>query len=130
MVNSQWEVMRIHAKSFKIIWKDISCKISFQFVFEPICINASDLSRHSMTQWVNLSGLLLHIFDTPEYCDVIKILSHTSITWSLNTVLWWRHNILKYRKYTELFHQRATHSYLIVCCSTAFTVVEWLLSWI
>ena len=64
--------------------------------------------------WVNHSGLLLHIFDTPEYCDIIKILSHTHITWSLNTVLWWRHNILEYRKYTEICHQHTTHSYLIV----------------
>ena len=36
--------------------------------------------------WVNLSGLFLHIFDTPEYCDVIKMLSHARVTWSLNLI--------------------------------------------
>ena len=30
------------------------------------------------------------------------------------TVLLWHHNILENRKYTEICHQRATHSYLIV----------------
>ena len=125
----------ITIRSITSTWKHYTLYYFFQFLdYSATLLKSRRLEQcifyHAVSLWVNLSGLLLHIFDTPEYCDVIKILSHTSITWSLNTVLWWRRNILKYQKYTELFHQRATHSYLIVCCSTAFTVVEWLLSWI
>ena len=36
--------------------------------------------------WVRLSGLLLYIFKTREYCDVIKILSHTRVPWSLKLI--------------------------------------------
>ena len=36
--------------------------------------------------WVRLSGLLLYIFKTREYCDVIKILSHTHFPWSLKSI--------------------------------------------
>ena len=49
---------------------------------------------------------------TSSKCLVRRVLRDCWI-WYV-TVLWWSHNILEYWKYTEIYHQRATHSYLIV----------------
>ena len=67
--------------------------------------------------WVNHSGLLLQFsilqnIVTSSKCLVTRALRDRWI-WFV-TVLWWRHNILEYRKYTEICHQHTTHSYLIV----------------
>ena len=56
--------------------------------------------------------LILQNIVTSSKCLVTRALRDRWI-WYL-TVLWWRHNILEYRKYTEICHQRATHSYIIV----------------
>ena len=52
---------------------------------------------------------------TSSKCLVMRAL-HDHWIWYV-TVLWWHHNILEYRKCTEICHQRATHSYLIVAPS-------------
>ena len=56
--------------------------------------------------------LILQNIVTSSKCLVMRT-SHDHWIWYV-AVLWWRHNILEYRKYTEIFHQCATHSYLIV----------------
>ena len=56
--------------------------------------------------------LILQNIVTSSKCLVTQALRHCWI-WYV-TVLWWHHNILEYRKYTEICHQHTTHSYLIV----------------
>ena len=55
---------------------------------------------------------ILQNIATSSKCLVTREL-HDHWIWYV-TVLWWHHNILEYWKYTEICHQCATHSYLIV----------------